>query len=179
MAMIFELWAECKTVKASQCFMRHFEGHQHTLVTGRMAVWHAGLEKVYGVTGISVDSRELNRYGIANEKDAIEQEEAELRLYHRLLTAPQFSYAYAARLASHHAMEDLQEFLLDTGNGQRILERDCVIADDVWHTLGQPVNCRPFRPGYWSFLSEHQWSKLFEVSQSPELLRLRRELFAA
>lgn len=176
--MIFELWAECKTAEASQCFMRHFDGLEYTLVTGRNTVWHAGLENVYGVLGVSVSSRELNPYGIATKEDAIEQQEAVLRLYHRLLTAPEFSYAYAARLAAITALEDLHEDVIEAGDGRRTLERECVIDEQVWQTLGQPSNCKPLRPGYRSSLSKRQWSDLFEFSDDPELLRLRRELLA-
>jgi hypothetical protein len=184
MAIPFELWVECESPTHAEQVVPHFHGLRHTLVTGRAVTWHAAVDFENALV-VGVEPLGLNRFGIATEGDRVEQEESALRLYHRLLTAPAFRYAHAARQAH---LTPLEEFLWDSGGGaegdQGALDFECVVDDGVWARLGQPSDWRPFRPGYWTTISwdlwrGRQWLGLLGGGRHPELLGLCREVLGA
>jgi hypothetical protein len=146
--MMFELWVESRDERDIDPLISHFDGQQSTLITGRTVRWQAGRD-FENKLAMSVEAVGLNRYGIATRKDAIEQKETELRFYHHLLTAPRFSYAHAYRQAYMSDIAELSGYLEYDQNGAAVLGIECVLADEVWESIGKPSNARPFKPGYW------------------------------
>jgi hypothetical protein len=106
MAIVFELWVECESPAYAKELVPHFDGRQHTLVTGRTVTWRAAVDDK-NARAVGVEPVGLNRYGCATQEDRIEQLESELRLYHRLLTAPTFSYAHAARQSYLSSLDEV------------------------------------------------------------------------
>jgi hypothetical protein len=179
MAIVFELWMECQSPAHAEQMVPHFDGLQHTLVTGRAVTWRAGVD-YQNALAVEVEPVGLNRYGCATEEDNVEQTESELRLYHRLLTAPAFRYARAARCAYLRPLDDvLWEYSRD-GGGETPdgFDLHCVLDEEVWDRLGRPT-ARLFRPGYWSTVTSEHWLKLLAGANYPELLGFYREMLSA
>ena len=72
MAIIFELWVEGKDEESLQKLKDHFHDLEHTLLTGSMIRFYAGIEN-NDVRGVCVSSAQIGKgYGIENLKDALE-----------------------------------------------------------------------------------------------------------
>src|SRR6266852_7916017 len=95
MAIIFQMWAECGSEPDRGAHVKHFDGFQCTLLTGRTISWKAFASSSLA-TGMSVESVELSKSGVRNLQDALETTESGLRLYHHLKSGPSFRFARVA-----------------------------------------------------------------------------------
>jgi hypothetical protein len=147
----FGLWAECENEASLYKFKEHFDGLQHTLLTGRTITFRAGIDDSNVVCGLSVGSTQLlqNGRGIENLKDALEVTEAGIVLYHRLKTAPDFRFVHIDWNAEGTTSEDLSECVETMSDGKRWLNVECALNDKLYKQLGSPVSLRQFREGYW------------------------------
>jgi hypothetical protein len=178
MAIIFELWAECKDKEGVQLLADHFTGLKHTLLNGHTIEWIVNLEGVQsGTHGLTVWSRDLSSYGVRTIQDVLETTEAGLHLYKHLKSAPEFRFARVAWDAENIPMIELPEYV-DTGtNGSRYLGLACVLDEHLYRQLGSPVSFNKFREGYWwKRYRGESYQPLYSNDQS-ELNRLCRELF--
>ncbi len=75
----FGLWAECKNEASLEKLKAHFDGLQHTLLTGRSISLRASIEDE-DMRGLYVSSTQIceNGRGIENLDDALEVTEAGL-----------------------------------------------------------------------------------------------------
>jgi hypothetical protein len=146
-AIIFELWAECSTDADCAALIRHFDGFQMELLTGRTIPW-----KAYGAnlsTGMVAYSSHLSSYGIRTLQDALESTEAGIRLYHHLKNGPAFRFARVAWEAELIPLEELSDYVVRGTPGECRFEIDCAFDDSMFRQLGSPQFCFPFRDGYW------------------------------
>lgn len=151
MAIIFELWAECKDEANLQKFKEHFHGLKHTLLTGREITFRADIENSE-VRGINVWSSQIcgNGRGIESLTDALESTEAGIFLYHRLKTAPDFRFARIGWDAEKYPSFDLFNYVDTLPDGRKHwVGHDCVFDDELYKELGSPVAIWKFREGYW------------------------------
>ena len=181
MAIGFELYAEFKNQGSAERFIGHFQGLRHTLLNGRTISWTAfgpfGAKHASSVS-VSFYSPDLGRRGIRCLQDALESTEAGLRLYHHLLSAPEFRYARVDWEAENIPLIDLHEYIDHFGeDGSHLVMRlSCVIDEALFEELGRPTNMRPFRPGYyWNPYRGESYRPLGSIDQ-PELWQLRAEL---
>ncbi len=178
MAVIFELWAECKDEASLYKLKAHFDDLHYTLLTGRTIGFGTEITTV-GVRGLIVSSFQLgNGYGVESLKDALEATEAGLFLYHRLKTAPNFRFAHVGWDAENHDTSDnLLEYVETMQDGRnRWAGFECVIDDELYEQLGSPISFWQFREGYWwqKFLGE-TYTPLFSTDQN-ELRELCEQL---
>lgn len=151
MAVIFELWAECDDETSLQKLKEHFDRLKYTLLTGRTIEFRAWIENDY-VRGLSVWSSGIcgNGRGIESLKDALEATEAGFFLYHRLKTAPDFSFAHIGWDAENYAGIDLSDYVYTAKDGSNHWSGfDCVLNDELYKQLGSPSGFQQFREGYW------------------------------
>jgi len=173
MATFFTLWVECIDAESLDSFDSHFSGLTHDLFTGRTITWKS--ETGGTPTSIEFRSGELSSMGIRTVQDAIETTEAGLRLYHHLLSAPDFRFARLAWEAWTVPMEELGGYIEKSDDGSN-LPIQCVIDNALWEQLSRPRNMRPFRPGYyWSRYRGETYHPLGS-NDHPELFRLNHEL---
>ena len=83
MAIVFEMWAECRTQENCYALKQHFEALNNVFTTGRNISWRATIAPWLS-TALTVWSPELSNVGIRTMTDAIETTEAGIRLYHHL-----------------------------------------------------------------------------------------------
>lgn len=173
----FGLWAECENEASLDKLKAHFDGLQHTLLTGRTITFGAGIDNS-SVRGLSVGAMQLqqNGRGIENLKDALEVTEAGIILYHRLKTAPDFRFVNVGWNAEGTTSEDLSNCVETLSDGNRWLNVECALNDELYKQLGSPVSLRQFREGYWwrKYLGE-TYMPLFGTDQK-ELRDLSKRL---
>jgi hypothetical protein len=146
-AIIFEMWAECSTDADCAALIRHFDGFQMELLTGRTISW-----KAYGgslSTGMVAYSSDLSNCGVRTLQDALESTESGIRLYHHLKNGPAFRFARVAWEAELIRLEELSEYVVRGTPGECRIELDCAFDDSLYKYLGSPQFCFPFRDGYW------------------------------
>jgi hypothetical protein len=178
MAIIFELWAECHDPLSAQALVAHFADQHETLLTGRTIVWQAGLEpSAADQHAVTVWSPDLSRFGVRTIQDVVETTEAGLRLYHRLLLAPDFRFARADWQAGNIPLADLPEWVDVWAGGERHLDLDCVMDDALYQELGAPRYYTQFRPGYWWHPYRGERYRPLHSSDQHDLNRLCLELF--
>jgi hypothetical protein len=178
MAIIFELWAECRDDEGARRLVEHFDGLSHTLLTGKTITWSAGVDQVWGIpSAVSIYSLDLSRRGVCSLTDALEATEGGLRLLHHLMAAPDFRYARLDWEAGCIPMAELPEWVTTRADGRdRDLNIQCVIDETLWVALGQPLDMPPFRPGYrWKRYQGEVYRPLGSVDH-PELRHLRETL---
>ena len=178
MALIFELWAECRDSQGLSRLAEHFCGVSHTLLSGRTIAWAPAIVgPPHYVPGLSVCMPGLSNRGVRTVSDALEVTEAGLRAYHHLLGAPPFCYARVEWEAANIPMSDLPDFVSTLATGERRLSLSCVTDSALWEELGRPMDFTPFRPGYvWRPYGGESYRPLGS-NDHPELWRLRNELF--
>jgi hypothetical protein len=149
MAIIFELWAECKDEQSLSQLARHFEGFQHTLsVTGRTIT--ASIEIIKSrCFAIRVTPSGLSHAGVRTIQDALETTEIGLQLYSHLKSGPGFIFARVDWEASNITMLDLPEWVKTLQNGNKRFDIECVVDNALYEQMGKPIFCYPFRSGYW------------------------------
>lgn len=151
MAIIFELWAECKDEASLQKLKEHFHGLKHTLLTGREITFRADIENSE-VRGLNVWSSQIcgNGRGVESLTDALEATEAGIFLYHRLKTAPDFRFAHVGWDAENSTSLDLSDYVDTMTDARKHWSGyDCVFDDELYKQLGSPVPFWQFREGYW------------------------------
>lgn len=162
MAVVFELWAECKDEVSLYNLKSHFDGLRYTLLTGRTIGFSTEITNV-GVQGLIVSSFHLGSgYGVDTLKDALEATEAGIFLYHRLKTAPDFRFAHVGWDAENQDTSgDLLECVETMQDGRKHWSGfECVIDDELYKQLGAPIPFWQFREGYW-------WQKFRGESYTP------------
>jgi hypothetical protein len=147
----FQLWVESVDAEGACRLKVHFHGFQHDLLNGRTIAWfvedNLSRESPPGVTVIPSG---LAPFGPRTIHDALEHTEVGIRLFHRLLKAPEFRIAIVGMEADLHMYDDLQADVIVLRNGERRFDSsyDCVMNEALWMELGRPTNLIPFRPGY-------------------------------
>lgn len=173
MAHIFEMCACCNTDEDTQRFIRHFDGMSYTAITGLEITCVAGLAIHENPPYVSVVSMQLGRYGRACEQDIIERDELDIRLFHRLLTAPDFRFA----LTGEDPDPGLCVEKLDTGERVVTSFAPYVMSRECWLDLGSPTNdFRQFRPGYLTSFPDREWSEFLDQYGNEQLRRIYQEL---
>ena len=150
MAIIYELWAECKDEESIQRLADHFSGLTFTLLNGRMINWGVGVEKSsVDAYALTVSSRNLSSSGVRNLSDALETTESGFRLYAHLKKAPEFRFARVAWEAENIPMAELTDYVETAADGDRYLSLECVVDEELYQHLGSPKLFHSFREGYW------------------------------
>jgi len=147
MAIVFELWAECRTDSECAALVRHFDGLRMPLLTGRTISWRAG--EADCSTALLADSLDLSSCGNRTLQDTLESTESGIRLYHHLKNGPAFRFARVAWEAQNIPLSDLHDYVTQDAGGQRHFEIECVVDEELYRQLGSPRFCYPFRAGYW------------------------------
>lgn len=151
MAIIFQLWAECKDEANLYKLKEHFHNLEHTLLTGSVIRFRADIEN-NDERGLCVWSPQIcgNGYGIETLKDTLEATEAGIFLYHRLRNAPDFCFAHVGWDAENRTSIDLPEYVHIGLDGRKHWAGlECVIDDELFKELGSPLSFWQFREGYW------------------------------
>jgi hypothetical protein len=166
MAIIFELYAECKDMGSTQNFAAHFQEVNHTLLNGRTIRWNVALAPSYP-TVVTVWSPDLSHSGVQTLQDAVESTEAGLRLYLHLQSAPEFRYARVGWEVENVPMAELQDYMDVDKNGRKHLSLNCVLDDELYQQLGSPMFFYPFRKGYrWNRYRGESYQPLHSNDQS-------------
>lgn len=173
----FGLWAECENEASLEILKTHFDGLQHTLLTGRSISFRASIE-VEDVRGLYVSSAQIcaNGRGIENLNDALEVTETGIVLYYYLKTAPDFRFAHVDWSADRTTSESLSESVEIMPDGKRWMNFRCAVNDKLYKQLGSPASFWRFREGYWwrKYRGE-TYMPLFSTDQE-ELLSLSERL---
>lgn len=174
MSIIFELWAECQDSAAAQAFKQHFSSLEYTLMTGRTIRWEMSIYPDHPAESIALSgsSDDLSRFGVRTLTDALEATEVGIRLYHHLLSAPDFQFARIDWEARNIPVRDLPEYC-----EPEPLSLQCVLQEQLFRSFGSPPFFVPFRPGYyWNSYQGAIYRPLYSNDQ-PALYTLFRELF--
>ena len=159
MAIIFELYVECETKEQADRQAAHFAGLSFLLPCGREVFWKSNIEKADLETWeVYVWSDQLDHWGICTLEDTVNATECGIRFYHRLLSAPDFLFAYTGFNPCCPAAE-LADFLSLNSDGSRSCPFTCVLSDTLAKALGPLRSFKPFRPGYvWNeYQGENYW----------------------
>jgi hypothetical protein len=177
MAIVFEMWIECKDQKDLDRVADHFDGLQHKLLNGRIITWIADVTDRTGALGVAIASEQLSASGVRTIQDVLETSEAGIRLYHHLKTGPEFRFARVAWEAEIITANELPEYVDALATGEFRLGLECVLVDTLYRNLGSPTYFYPFREGYWwnRYHGEHYYP-LFSNDQVA-LNDLCRQLF--
>lgn len=135
MAIVFELPAECSGTSDCVALVKHFDGLQMTLLTGRTISWKAS--EVDHSTAMSAHSPDLSMYGVRTLQDALELTESGIRLYRVALEAGLVELA------------ELRHWVAPMADGECRFEIECAVDESLYRELGSPQFCYPFRDGYW------------------------------
>ena len=175
MAIVFELSAECAGTSDCIALVKHFDGLQMTLLTGRTISWKAS--EVDRSAAMCAHSPDLSTYGVRTLQDALELSESGLRLYHHLKNGPAFRFARVALEAGLVELSELRHWVAPMAKGECRFEIECAVDDSLYRELGSPQFCYGFRDGYWwtRYLGE-RYLPLYSNDQN-ELTALRRSLF--
>jgi len=177
MAIIFELWAECRNKETTYLFANHFDGLEHKLLTGRTIKWVAQVMKPPSYPlAVIVSSADLSSYGVRTMQDALETTEAGLHLYHHLKTAPDFRFVRVAWEAGILPITELSEYVDIAANGERHLRLECVVDNELFKQLGSPRFFHQFRNGYWWNRYRGETYRPLYSNDQPELNELCRQL---
>lgn len=150
MAIIFELWAECKDEQSISVLAHHFEGFKPILSTGReIALFVEIINKAPNRFALRVSLTGLSRSGVRTLQDALETTEVGLQLYYHLKSAPDFRYARVDWEAENITLTDLPEWIETMHDGEKRFQIECVVYNELYEQLGKPKFCHPFRSGYW------------------------------
>jgi hypothetical protein len=178
MAIIFQLWAECKDEEGTRLFADYFTGLEHTLLNGRTIKWTVEVTKpsAVDVLAVMVWSKDLSRSGVRTLQDALETTEAGLRIYTHLKAAPEFRFARVGWEVDKIAMAELPDYVETGANGYRYLSLECAVDEALYRQLGSPKSFQEFRKGYWwhSYHGE-RYQPLYSNDQE-ELNQLCRKL---
>lgn len=147
MAIIFELWAECRTKSDCAELVKHFDGLQMTLLSGRLISWRAS--EANSSTAMVASSSDLSSKGNRTLLDTLESTESGIRLYHHLKNGPAFRFARVAWEAGNVPLAELAEYVAPMASGECRFEIECAVDDSLYRQLGSPQFCYPFREGYW------------------------------
>ncbi len=179
MAIIFELWIECENRKQAEKHISHFDGLAFTLLSGLEISWKSGIDAMCPETpGVEVWSSELSSFGVRDVQDAIDITECGIRLYHHLLSAPEFQFAYTA-FNPNVCVAELGDYFSRSPDGYRSCQFSCVLNDELAQKFAPLRFFQPFRPGYlWrEYLGEDY--RPLGSNDHPELSRLKRQLLSA
>ena len=176
MAIIFELFVECETREGAERQARHFEDLSFALPDGSTPAWQCYSEQTYsGTWSVEVSSPQLGEGGGSTVQDALEMSECGIRLYHHLLTAPEFIYAYTG-FNPCCPVAELGDFLSEGADGLRSCPFTCVLGDAQAQAVGPLRSFTPFRPGYvWNTYRGEEYRPLGSFDH-PELRTLSKQL---
>jgi len=178
MAIVFELWAECHAEDDRDALVEHVDGWEIVLATsGRTVRWDARPEPEpeFALTATAAG---LSTQGVRTLDDAVEATECGLRIYHRLLTAPDFRFVRAYWDAGTLHSDELHEYVDYEPLGERPrLSLSCVVEDALFRELGEPWSFEPFRDGYWWVRYRGETYRPLGSNDRPGLGELEQELF--
>lgn len=178
MAIIYELWVECLVAADAEHLAHHFNHWKHTLLNGQTVTWAATLDPYRDLpTAVSISSNQVYYSHIRNLAAALILTEAALHLYQHLRSAPPFRYARVDWEAGHIPLTDLPEWLEPYDDKGHTLPFECVIDDELYHTLDRPRRFTPFRPGYWWRPYEGEIYRPLRSEDQPALNRLYDSFF--
>ena len=178
MAIIFELWAECKDEQSLALFVHHFEGFTFNLSAGKeITLYVEVVKKPPSLFGTRISPSGLSGFGIRTIQDAIDSTEVGLQLYYHLKFAPDFRFARIAWEAENITMSELPEWVERLNNGEKRLEIECVIDNSLYEQLGKPIFCHPFRDGYWWTRYKGEIYNPLGSSDQQALREFHRKLF--
>jgi len=163
----FCLWAECETEENLQALKNHFDGLEHTLLTGRRIHFSAGIDNEE-VRGLVVNAREICEHGcgISTLQETLDATETGIFLYHKLLDAPDFRFAHVGFDAYKTTSEYLFESVFTYADGNRWIEFECVVNEHFYNQLGCPASMEDFRKGYkWRRYQGETYSPLWSSDQ--------------
>lgn len=152
MAITFEIAIECGDSKADTARIAgHFAGWELRLLTGARvevgAQTYADEEGHWWCRGYPGGC--LHNWG--SPERALEWNEAALRLYQRLQTAPPFRFAFVDNNAADGCWtwsELLDSACSASEVGEPLSFPGLVVRADCWVLLGSPATFVPFAPGY-------------------------------
>ncbi|HZS49097.1 MAG TPA: hypothetical protein VFC63_28780 [Blastocatellia bacterium] len=164
--------------REAEALAAHFDGLEHTLLTGRTIKWGIDLAKVFEMShGVDVAAGHLSRYGVRTLQDAVEMTEAGLRLYRHLKSGPAFRYARVCLEPATIPMLELNDYVDDLGKAGRQLLIKCAVDEQLYRELGSPISFYPFREGYWwNRYQGERYMPLYSQDHG-ELNELCRDLF--
>ena len=173
----FELWIECDNAEEAERQAQHFSGLHFTLLNGNTVAWDLEVNPKYlAAFGVTLRSPQLSRYGIRTAQDAIDMSESGVRLYHHLLTAPEFLFARAAVEPTLITTAELADFFELQAGGFYTCPFSCVLSQRLAERIGPLRFFREFRSGYvWNDYHGEAYHPLGS-NDNPQLLRLQREL---
>lgn len=175
MAIIFELWAECRTRSDCTGLVNHFDRLQMTLLTGRTISWRAS--EADSPTAMVASSADLSSHGTRTLQDALECTESGIRLYRHLKEGPAFKFARVAWEAELVQVAELSNYVTQHADGECHFDLQCAVDEALYRQLGSPQFCYPFRDGYfWTRYRGEQYAPLYSQDQR-ELNALCQSLF--
>ena len=175
MAITFELWVECESREQAEKHIPHFDGLTFTLLSGLEVSWKSGIDAMWTETGVEVWSSQLNNWGICTVQDAVDVSECGIRLYHHLLTAPNFDFAYTA-WNPNISVAEMEDYFSVSPDGHRSCNFACVLSERLAEKFSPLRGFQPFRPGYvWRDYNGEDYTPLGS-NDHPELSRLKRQL---
>ena len=178
MAVIFQLWAECKDEESLDKLKVHFDGLEYTLLNGRTLRFSTSITEI-PTNGLIVESFQIGKgRGIENLNDALEATEVGMFFYSCLRTAPDFRFTSVGwDVENSYTSNELSECVRNLEDGRRIWNGfECVINDELYKELGSPIQLWRFADKYWwSKFSGESYMPLFSDDQN-ELLELCEKL---
>lgn len=170
------MWVECTTQDDRAALVKHFDGFQCALITGRQIICQAFPVK-WLATALTVECKNISPTGIRNLQDALETTELGLRLYGHLKCGPSFRFARVAWEAEYVQLAELSDYLVPMMPGECRLTLQCVVDEALYKQLGSPQFFSPFRPGYlWTRYYGESYKPLCSSDQ-PALNDLCRSIF--
>ena len=142
MALPFEFCIECGANKQdAELMLLHFSQLSFQLLTEticefNLSLWQDGSQNWW----CEMHPKNLTNSGVRTVKDAVELSEVGLRLYHRLLTAPNFRIALIGfDVGDMWSISELRNYINHFHDGSKSLRfRGLVLRKNVWEELGMP-----------------------------------------
>ena len=176
MALIFEMWVECNNEADAERQKKHFDGLSFTLLDGFEVSWTTEIERTSSMTsGVSIWSKQLSDKGVRTVEDAVNMSECGVRLYHHLLSAPDFLFAHAAVEANIPASQ-ITDFFTAQQGGFNTCSLHCVLHEKLAQQFEPLGFFREFRPGYVWNRYYGEWYRPLGSNDHPELLLLKQQL---
>ena len=148
----FEIWVECNDAEEAERQAQHFTGLHFRLLSDLDVTWqletnpkHLDYVQAYGV---ALRSPQLSRAGIRTVQDAVDMSECGVRLYHHLLTAPDFLFARVALEPTLIPSAELSDYFELQASGFHTCGFSCVLSQQLAHRFEPLRFFGEFRPGY-------------------------------
>jgi hypothetical protein len=176
MTVSLGLYAEFGDVKGRDDFARSFPRRDFPLLMGGTIQWEVNSwEPRCGGPAVEAHSFDLPDQGLPNLRSAIDHTAIGFRLFHLLNSVSNLLFARVGFEASQFSSCELAEFV--DGNSHYLKLEDCVIANELYESLGRPLGLQKFNPlCYWTKWQGVNYNPL-HGQDAPELRKLVEELF--